>query len=131
MQGESGLHGKVKFYPHPNGVLVVADISGLPKSETDFFALHIHEGSDCLGGGFSGAGSHYNPCGVEHPMHAGDLPPLLSCGGKAYLAVVTNRFRIKEIIGRTVVIHDNPDDFRTQPSGNVGRKIGCGMIRMA
>lgn len=129
MQGENGLHGKVKFYPFHNGTLVVADICGLPESETDFFAFHIHEGGDCRGEGFPDTGGHYNPRGTEHPKHAGDLPPILSCGGKAYLAVVTQRFRIKDVIGKTVVIHSHPDDFKTQPSGGAGNKIACGVIR--
>lgn len=128
IQGENGLHGKVKFFPHCNGTLVVADICGLPESETDFFAMHIHEGGDCRGEGFPDTGSHYNPKGEGHPEHAGDLPPLLSCGGKAYLAVVTDRFRIKDVIGKTVVIHSHPDDFKTQPSGGAGSKIACGVI---
>lgn len=124
----AGLHGKVTFVPHCGGTLVVADICGLPDSETDFFAFHIHEGGDCRGSGFSDTGNHYHPCETVHPQHAGDLPPLLACKGKAYLAVVTNRFRVKDVIGRTVVIHSHPDDFKTQPSGGAGNKIACGVI---
>ena len=48
--------------------------------------------------------------------------------GKADMAVLTDRFRVDEIIGRTVVLHRNPDDFQTQPSGNAGIKIACGII---
>lgn len=129
MQGENGLHGKVKFFPHCDGTLVVADICGLPESETNFFAFHIHEGDNCGGEGFLNTGSHHNPCGTRHPRHAGDLPPLLACGGKAYLEVVSNRFRIKDVLGKTVVIHSHPDDFHTQPSGDAGSKIACGVIR--
>jgi Cu-Zn family superoxide dismutase len=54
---------------------------------------------------------------------------LLSVNGQAYLAVQTNRFTIDEIIGRTVVIHEGVDDFSSQPAGNAGRKIACGVIR--
>lgn len=123
-----GLRGKVRLLPHCSGTMVVAEICGLPESETGFFALHIHEGSDCCGPGFAGTGNHYDPRGVEHPCHAGDLPPLLSSNGKAMLSVVTNRFRVCDVIGRTVVIHSGPDDFTTQPSGNAGEKIACGVI---
>ena len=125
------LHGTVRFIPRKNGTLVVAEISGLPATDTGFFAFHIHEGGNCSGLGFPNTGSHYNPDDWDHPLHAGDLPPLLSSGGSAYLAVMTDRFRIKDIIGRTVVIHSGPDDFRTQPSGNAGNKIACGVIRRA
>lgn len=121
------LCGTVKFYQVEKGVLVVADICGLSASDTDIFALHIHEGSTC-GENFSATGNHFNPDGKPHPSHAGDLPPLFACGGKAYLAVLTNRFCLRDIIGRTVVIHSGADDFRSQPAGNAGSKIGCGVI---
>ena len=52
----------------------------------------------------------------------------MQCCGRAYLAVRTDRFRVQEIIGRTVVIHSDPDDFRSQPAGNAGTKIACGVI---
>lgn len=123
------LSGEVNFFQKPNGVLVIAEISGLPrKNPSGFFALHIHEGSRCSGKDFSSTGGHYNPSGAAHPQHAGDLPPLLSCDGRAYLAVLTNRFCIRDIIGRTVVIHSGSDDFHSQPAGNAGTKIACGII---
>lgn len=128
IRGDGGIRGTVKFSLFASGILVEADIQGLPASESGFFALHIHEGKDCCGEGFLNTGGHYNPCSVEHPRHAGDLPPLLSCNGRAYLAVLTNRFRISDIIGRTVVIHSHSDDFQTQPAGNAGSKIACGVI---
>lgn len=123
------LCGHVKFIPCDSGTLVVAEIFGLPDSETGFFALHIHEGGDCCEQGFPNTGGHYNPCEREHPLHAGDLPPLLRCNGKAYLAVLTSRFCIQDVIGKTVMIHSHPDDFKTQPSGGAGSKIACGVIR--
>ena len=123
------LYGSVKFYPAQSGVLVVADVCGLPKSGgTGVFGFHIHEGSACTGEDFSDVGGHYNPEGAEHPKHAGDLPPLISCKGRAYMAVLTDRFCLSEVIGRTVVIHSGPDDFHTQPAGNSGAKIACGRI---
>ena len=123
------LHGTVHFHQHGPYVLVAADIAGLPDSNhSGFFAFHIHEGSSCEGAGFPDTGGHFNPKGLPHPRHAGDLPPLLSCGGKAYLTLLTDRFTVKDILGRTVIIHSSPDDFHTQPSGNAGEKIGCGII---
>ncbi len=123
------LRGWVRFYQRKNCVLVEASIEGLPATETGFFGFHIHDGSDCGGENFADTGIHYNPEETPHPAHAGDLPPLLSCHGNAYLAVATGRFRIEDIVGRKVVIHDGPDDFTTQPAGNAGMKIGCGVIR--
>ena len=126
-EGNRYLRGTVKFYQMPGGILVVAQISGLPGN--GFYGFHIHEGGDCIGPSFASTGSHYDPTNMTHPMHAGDLPPLLSAGGRAYMAVLTDRFSLSEIAGRTVVIHSGPDDFRTQPSGNSGEKIGCGVIQ--
>ena len=123
------LSGCVRFYQENGCVLIVARISGLPqKSGKGFFGFHIHQGGDCSGIGFSDTGSHYNPTVLVHPEHAGDLPPLLWCQGNAYLSVRTDRFLVKDIIGRTVVIHSEPDDFHTQPAGNAGKKIACGVI---
>ena len=124
------LTGCVEFYQESGCVLIVARIAGLPReSEMGFFGFHIHQGENCSGTDFSGTGSHYNPAGQPHPKHAGDLPPLLACRGNAYLSVKTDRFSVSEIIGRTVVIHSDPDDFRSQPAGNAGKKIACGVIR--
>ncbi len=122
------LTGQVKFYQKRNAVLVVANIQGLPETQTGFFGFHIHEGNSCGGNEFTETGSHYNPENISHPSHSGDLPPLMRCNGGAYLAVATDRFNVKDIIGRTVVIHSMPDDFTTQPAGNAGMKIGCGGI---
>lgn len=129
LKGAGELRGTVKFYPVPCATLVVAEITGLPENENGFFALHIHEGDNCGGADFANTGGHYNPAGEQHPKHAGDLPPLLSENGRAFLAVETERFLIEDVIGRTVVIHSGSDDFRTQPAGNSGRKIACGVIR--
>ncbi len=129
------INGTVKFYQARSGVLVVADILGLPVSEgicgNNIFAFHIHGGMSCTGNDddpFANAGTHYNPLSCPHPYHAGDMPPLFSAGGRAFLAFLTDRFNVNEILGKTVIIHDRPDDFTTQPSGNVGNKIACGVI---
>ena len=123
------LSGCVEFYQKNGCVLVVARILGLPKeSETGFFGFHIHQGRNCSGTEFSGTEGHYNPSGLPHPEHAGDLPPLLGVGGQAFSAFLTDRFALNDVIGRTVIIHAMPDDFMTQPAGNAGMKIACGVI---
>lgn len=123
------LRGVVKFYQRVDGVMVEAQVWGLPPTKTGFFAFHIHEGNNCEGNEFPNTGGHFNPDGRSHPNHAGDLPPLLGDFGKAYMKVLTGRFRVGEILGRTVILHAQPDDFHTQPSGNAGTKIACGVIR--
>ncbi len=124
------LRGSAIFTQKNGYVLAEFHVVGLPSGNpSGFFALHIHEGGSCGGENFSETGSHYNPGGVPHPNHAGDLPPLLYRDGKAWLAVETDRFQVKDIIGKTVVIHSGPDDFHTQPAGNAGTKIACGVIR--
>ena len=123
------LSGCVQFYQESGCVLIEVKTSGLPKTnEMGFFGFHIHQGRNCSGAGFSGTEGHYNPLSRGHPEHAGDLPPLLWCKGNVHLSVKTERFSVDEIIGRTVVIHSDPDDFHTQPAGNVGKKIACGVI---
>lgn len=122
------LKGEVRFYQGCGSVLVEADICGLPEEGSGFFALHIHEGGCCGGEDFSDTGGHYDPKKTPHPLHAGDLPPLLRCGNGAYLAVRTDRFCVKDVMGRTVVLHSGVDDFTSQPAGNAGKKIACGVI---
>ncbi len=128
------IRGTVTFRQMLNGVLVTAKIFGLPYENecgSGIFAFHIHNGTSCTGdaeGPFSDAGTHYNPGETSHPYHAGDLPPLFGNRGYAYMSVLTDRFTVKEIIGRVIIIHSEPDDFKTQPSGNSGDKIACGKI---
>lgn len=129
------LIGIVRFYQINAGVVVYAEICGLPHDGTPchgrIFGFHIHKGSDCEGGmadSFADAMSHYDTKNCEHPYHAGDLPPLFGNNGVAASAFLTDRFLVDDVIGRTVIIHDNPDDFTTQPSGGSGTKIACGVI---
>lgn len=128
-----GIRGRVIFKQLRDGVLVTARISGLPDKtdEMGVFAFHIHAGSSCTGNSqneFADADGHFNPRGTQHPYHAGDLPPLFAHDGYAYMSLFTGRFSVKDIIGRTVIIHLGVDDFTTQPSGNSGEMIACGQI---
>ena len=123
------IRGIIKFFQRANCVLVVADICGLPQTDTNFFGFHIHEGDNCDGVDFSGSKGHYNPDNTPHPKHSGDMPPLMLCGNIAHSSFLTDRFNVRDIIGRTVVIHDMPDDFTSQPAGNSGQKIACGIIK--
>lgn len=131
------LAGRIQFYPAGDrGILVVSNVRGLPVDDsscaTRIFAMHIHEKGSCTGNiadPFADAGMHYNPTDCPHPAHAGDLPPLFATErGKAWSVVLTDRFRLTEILGKSVIIHKKPDDFTTQPSGDSGAKIACGTI---
>lgn len=128
------VSGLVSFYQLDDGVFITAEIFDLPQGDpcqSGVFGFHIHEGISCTGNTqdpFSDAKGHYNPKNCPHPYHAGDLPPLFGNNGYAYMSVLTNRFTVSEIIGRVVIIHEHPDDFMTQPSGNSGAKIACGKI---
>ena len=129
------IRGRVDFYQTDLGVLVAAEVDGLPigtgACSNPVFGFHIHEGSKCLGNAedpFAEVGMHYNPGNCPHPYHAGDLPPLFGNDGYAVLICLTNRFTVEEIIGKTIIVHSAPDDFTTQPSGNAGDKIACGEI---
>lgn len=127
--------GAVSFYDTYYGVLIVAELNGLPKGDnycqSPIFAFHIHEGNSCSGNAtdrFANVRSHYDPHNCPHPYHAGDMPPLFGASGKAFSAFLTDRFKVNEIIGKTIVIHASADDFTTQPAGNAGSKIACGEI---
>lgn len=124
------ISGMVKLYQTANGALVYAVIAGLPEGNS-FHGFHIHEGEKCSGNSddpFADAKSHYNPNHTEHPNHAGDLPPLMNNNGLALSVFITDRFTVKDVIGKTMIIHEKADDFTTQPSGNSGKKLACGKI---
>ena len=125
----SKINGDVYFKQTSKGVIVTAEIYNLPTSskpcESKTFGFHIHAGTSCTGDKedeFKNALGHYNPNKCKHPHHAGDLPPLFENNGYAYLSFLTNRFNVDDVIGKVVIIHSNPDDFTTDPSGNSRQK---------
>ncbi len=129
------IQGVAQFYQAPQGVLIVTEMLKLPTSgkacEGGIFALHIHEGTQCSGNAndpFANSMTHFNPDNCEHPYHAGDMPPLFENEGYALTVFVTNRFRVEDVLGKTVIVHDKRDDFTSQPAGDSGKKIACGII---
>ncbi|MGP4067896.1 superoxide dismutase family protein [Halobacillus sp. B29] len=133
------LKGAMYFYEMPYGVEVFVQVEGLPEfqilkdgTQVGPHGFHIHEKGICeLGEGkdpFSSAGEHWNPDQQPHGNHAGDFPVLFSNQGRARMIFFTDRFRVKDIIGKSVIIHQQPDDYRSQPSGNAGKRIACGII---
>lgn len=129
------INGIAYFYKVQAGVLVSIQLKGLPVSDNicqnQIFAVHIHSGGSCTGNStdpFADAMTHYNPNNCNHPYHTGDLPPIFGANGIGFSAFLTNRFSPEEIIGKTLIVHSAPDDFTSQPSGNSGTKIACGVI---
>ena len=129
------INGIAYFYKVREGVLVSIKLNGLPVSDDickkPIFAVHIHSGGSCTGNNidpFADAMMHYNPKNCVHPYHAGDLPPIFGVDGLGFSIFLTNRIYAEKIVGKTIIIHSEPDDFTTQPSGNSGTKIACGVI---
>ncbi|MBR6694356.1 MAG: superoxide dismutase family protein [Clostridia bacterium] len=127
------LAGIVMLFDTEYGTIIAAEIKGLPikpACESGVFGFHIHEGPSCesQGSPFSETGGHYNPISCPHPAHAGDMPPLISGNGYAISVFLCEKITTREVIGRTIVIHSDSDDFKTQPAGNSGSKIACGKI---
>lgn len=134
------LSGYVYFYAVEGGTEVFVEVWGLPMYQPGNgedpigpFGFHIHEYGICEitdpEDPYLSAGQHYNPDYQPHGNHAGDFPVLFSNNGYARMSFFTDRFTVEDIIDRSVLIHENPDDYRTQPSGDSGKRIGCGVIK--
>jgi Cu-Zn family superoxide dismutase len=138
--GSSQVKGIVRFTSEGDQLKVVADVEGLRPNSSHGF--HIHEFGDCSSADGSSAGGHYNPDGHQHAgpdaaqHHAGDLGNLKTDeSGKARLEVSVSGVTINgaknPILGRSVIIHENQDDLKSQPAGNAGNRIACGVIGLA
>jgi Cu-Zn family superoxide dismutase len=131
--------GTVSFAQSGNRVRVTARLSGLkPNAEHGF---HVHEKGDCSSGDGMSAGGHYNPAGAPHgdhraggPRHAGDLPNVRADGsGNANVSFDTTGLTIgggaADIVGKGLIVHRDPDDYKSQPAGNAGPRLACAVIR--
>lgn len=135
------ITGTVFFEQAVDGVWVTVDVTGLPsyrpakngRQPVGPFGFHLHQKGDCTEGDpkdpFLAAGGHWNPDNQPHGNHAGDFPVLFSNDGTARMMFFTDRFYVSDILGKAVMIHKNPDDYRTQPGGNSGKRLACGVIR--
>jgi Cu-Zn family superoxide dismutase len=130
--------GTVNFVQKGDKVAVSARVSGLSPGAHGF---HIHEKGDCSSGDGMSAGGHFNPLGKPHASpstpdrHAGDMPMLQADGyGEATLTaeldVITIGGGAADIVGKAVIVHKDPDDFKTQPTGNSGARVACGVVRL-
>ena len=129
--------GTVNFTAKSGRVLVTTRVSGLTPGSHGF---HIHEKGDCSSGDGMSAGGHFNPAGQPHAhtsttmRHAGDMPMLVAdSSGNATLTVELDVMTIgsgpADIVGKGLIVHKDPDDFKTQPTGNSGARVACGVIR--
>lgn len=135
------VQGIVIFADVPEGTEVFAEVFGLPaytpatgeSKPISPFGFHLHENGTCEVGSnsepFTAAGEHWNPTNQPHGNHAGDFPVLFSNNGYARMSFFTDKFKIPDIINKTVIIHENPDDYISQPSGAAGKRLACGVIR--
>ena len=129
-------YGEVTFEQVGGKVRVIAQIAGLKPNQEHGF--HIHEKGDCSAGDGTSAGGHFNPAGAQHggpgsKRHAGDLPNLkANAKGKATLTAEVDGITVTpgsaSIVGRGLVVHAQPDDYKTQPTGNSGARLACAVI---
>jgi len=134
----SNAKGIVMFTKEEGGVRVVAVFEGVPAGVHGF---HIHEFGDCSSADGTAAGGHFNPQNMEHagPMaekrHVGDLGNITADdSGKAQLSYVDKHLAFSgpnSILGRGLILHAKPDDLKTQPTGDAGGRIACGVIGVA
>ena len=131
------LSGEVMFKEVPEGLQVTATVKGLKPNTTHGF--HVHEKGECKGPDYKSAGDHFNPESQPHGSpdtkmsHVGDMGNLVSDkNGVAKLTRVvphTNAESLKQMQGKAVIIHANADDLKSQPAGDAGDRIACGIIK--
>jgi Cu-Zn family superoxide dismutase len=130
--------GTITFIKVEEGIKVIADIQGLSKGKHGF---HIHEFGDCSAPDGTSAGGHFNPSKTLHgaphvaDRHAGDMGNIEADeSGKGHLEYVDRTITMDgeaSIIGKSMIIHASEDDYSTQPTGNAGARIACGIIEVA
>lgn len=135
------ISGTVYFLRAAGGTNVYIEVEGLPQykpaidsaSPIGPHGFHIHQNCSCEVGDpqnpFQAAGSHWNPTDQPHGNHAGDFPVLFSNDGVSKMTFFTNKFNVDDVIGKSIIIHENPDDYRSQPAGNSGKRLACGVIK--
>lgn len=132
----NGANGIVTFTQQGNKIVVDAEIAELTPGLHGF---HIHEKGDCSAPDGTSAAGHFNPTGQPHgdpngvAHHTGDLPMLYAgADGRSKLHVELDSLSLQPgpqgIVGKAVIIHEKFDDFRTQPTGNSGARVACGVI---
>ncbi len=134
--------GKAELIEGSGGVLITVRASGLPPNAE--LAFHIHERGECVPPSFKSAKGHYNPEGKEHGLlnpkghHAGDMPNVFTdANGKLRVDIFNSKVTLKsgkpnslfKKGGTAIVLHEKGDDYRSNPAGNAGKRIICGVIK--
>lgn len=141
IEGSSGseMVGKAVFIQKDGVVTLQVTVEKAPSGK---HAIHLHERGDCSAPDASSAGPHWNPTGHDHgqwgnsPFHLGDIGNVdVGEDGKGVLTITTDLWSIgdkpaNDVDGKSIVVHAGVDDFKTQPTGNSGVRIGCGIVRM-
>lgn len=139
---DSQVSGGIQFVRADGGLRASGRIAGLAPGSTHGF--HIHENGDCSAPDGSSAGGHFNPGGMDHgrvdaqPHHGGDMPNVEAdaagvalVDGPVSSSVTVGDGGPADILGRAVIVHADPDDYTSQPTGNAGARLACGVIRPA
>ena len=133
---DTDFSGRVEVTPEGTGVRIVADVAGV---DTDGqHGIHVHENGQCDHEGeggqhFTSAGGHFNPTGTEHacpptdPRHAGDLGNIEVSGGTGHLELSVPNLTADQLTGKAIILHAGEDDCKTQPTGNSGDRLACGV----
>ena len=136
-KGDSGLSGTARFEPAGDEITFHIQVQNAPPGS---HAVHIHEIGDCSSPDGKSAGGHWNPTGEEHgkwgtpPHHLGDIGNLeIDSEGNGEMTLKTGRWSIggpagTDVVGRAIIVHAGADDLASQPTGNAGGRIGCGVI---
>ena len=133
----SSLNGSATFTEKDGRVELVVDVTGAPPGQ---HAVHLHEKGDCSAPDATSAGGHFNPDNSPHGApdaehhHAGDFGNMtVGEDGKGHLSISTDRLTVKpgpnSVVGHAIIVHANADDMTTQPTGNAGGRIGCGVVK--
>jgi superoxide dismutase, Cu-Zn family len=138
-KSDSHLTGKATFHAASGKVTLKIDIAG---AEPGSHAVHLHEKGDCSAADGSSAGGHWNPTQENHgkwaaaPFHHGDIGNVeVGADGKGTLTLTTDLWTIggapeTDVVGKAVIVHAKADDFTTQPTGNAGGRVGCGVVEL-
>lgn len=131
----NNVTGTVTFTKSGGGVKVIAEVRGLSPGQHGF---HIHEFGDCSAPDATSAGSHYNPTNDPHAghdaakRHMGDLGNIeADASGNARLELTDNKIKLSSVVGKAVIVHEKADDLKTQPTGDAGGRLACGVIGVA
>jgi Cu-Zn family superoxide dismutase len=130
----SQLTGNAQVTPTASGVAVMVEVQNATPGP---HGVHIHEKGDCSDPAAANAGGHFNPKQSPHHgsagsavRHGGDLGNMnVDSNGRGLLIIAVNDMNMSNVVGKAVVVHEKQDDLQSDPSGNSGARIGCGVLQ--